>query len=163
MTEILEFAKKLEREGKKHYSQLEKKTSEKGLKGIFHALAQEEQNHFNLFAAWKKEIPHPPPAESRILGKAKEVFAALAKDFSISDNLINHEKAYAKALELEQKSIAFYTEAKTKTDVPEHQTLFTFLIGEEKKHAFLMENLIEFVRRPRQWVEDAEFNHLDEF
>jgi rubrerythrin len=160
--DILEFAKKLEREGEAYYSHLAKTTPIKALAGIFTLLSHEEHYHYTIFESWKKEIPNAPPIESGILGKAKEVFAHLAKNAGACDSIMDFEKAYAKALELEQKSIDFYTDAQAKTNVPEHRTLFKFLIKEEKKHAVLMENLIEFVKRPKGWLENAEFSRLDE-
>jgi len=26
-----------------------------------------------------------------------------------------------------------------------------------------MEGMVDFVRQPKEWLEDAEFNHIDEF
>jgi rubrerythrin len=160
--DILEFAKKLEREGEAYYSHLAKTTPIKALAGIFTLLSHEEHYHYTIFESWKKEIPNAPPIESGILGKAKEVFAQLAKSETPLAEVSGGPQAYAKALELEQKSIAYYSDAQTKTDMPEHRTLFKFLIKEEKKHAVLMENLIEFVKRPSEWLENAEFSRLDE-
>jgi hypothetical protein len=34
---------------------------------------------------------------------------------------------------------------------------------EEKKQAVVLGNIIEMVRRPETWLEDAEFRHLDEY
>lgn len=36
-------------------------------------------------------------------------------------------------------------------------------LEEEKKHYFLLDNIIEFVSRPEQWLENAEFYHLEEY
>jgi rubrerythrin len=159
--DILEFAKKLEREGEAYYSHLAQTASSKAIAGIFTLLSHEEHYHYTIFESWKKEIPNAPPIESSILGKAKEVFAELAKSETPLAEVSGGPQAYAKALELEQKSIAYYSDAQTKTYMPEHRTLFKFLIKEEKKHAVLMENLIEFAKRPSEWLENAEFSRLD--
>jgi len=34
---------------------------------------------------------------------------------------------------------------------------------EEKRHAVVLENIIEMILRPEQWVENAEFNHMEEY
>ena len=34
---------------------------------------------------------------------------------------------------------------------------------DEKKHRFLLKNTVEFLSRPKTWIENAEFNHLDEY
>jgi rubrerythrin len=41
--------------------------------------------------------------------------------------------------------------------------IFQRLADEEKKHYFLLENIIEFVSRPETWLENAEFYHLEEY
>jgi hypothetical protein len=35
--------------------------------------------------------------------------------------------------------------------------------GEEHKHYLLLERIIDFVSRPEQWLEDAEFYHLEDY
>jgi rubrerythrin len=44
-----------------------------------------------------------------------------------------------------------------------HKEIFLKLADEEKKHYFLLENIIDFVSRPQKWLENAEFYHLDEY
>ena len=41
--------------------------------------------------------------------------------------------------------------------------IFQKLAEEEKKHYFLLENIIQFVSRPETWLENAEFYHLEEY
>lgn len=43
------------------------------------------------------------------------------------------------------------------------KNLLLKLAEEEKKHMFLLENLVEFIPRPETWIENAEFNHLVEY
>lgn len=37
------------------------------------------------------------------------------------------------------------------------------MAGEEKRHFFILENIIDFVSRPQSWLENAEFNKLEEY
>ena len=37
------------------------------------------------------------------------------------------------------------------------------LADEEEKHYKLLDNIIELITKPEIWLENAEFNHLDEF
>ena len=50
-------------------------------------------------------------------------------------------------------------------EVPEEyqKRIFLKLAEEEKKHYFLLENIIDFVSRPATWLENAEFCHLEEY
>jgi len=57
----------------------------------------------------------------------------------------------------------FEKNKKKKLESKAQKNLLLKLAEEEKKHIFLLENLVEFVSRPDTWIEDAEFNHLDEY
>jgi len=50
-----------------------------------------------------------------------------------------------------------------KVQIESQRKIFLKLAGEEKKHVFLLANLVEFVSRPETWIENAEFNHLDDY
>jgi rubrerythrin len=56
-----------------------------------------------------------------------------------------------------------YEEMSDKVDNKLHKKILTKLAEEEKKHLFLLENLVEFISRPETWIENAEFNHLDDY
>ena len=44
-----------------------------------------------------------------------------------------------------------------------HKDLFVRIAEEEKKHAFLLENVIDFVTKPDNWLENAEWHNFDQF
>jgi rubrerythrin len=66
-------------------------------------------------------------------------------------------------MDIEDRSVKFYTEKAEEEKSPGKKKIFEALSGEEKKHLFLLENLVEFISRPQTWLEDAEFNHLEEY
>ncbi len=67
------------------------------------------------------------------------------------------------ALGLEKKSIEEYTRLKgASTDAADLQ-LLDFLIEQEEQHYSLFEQLVTLLRRPVDWVEDAEFGKRDEY
>ena len=68
-----------------------------------------------------------------------------------------------KAIELEQRSVSFYLDRADQVETPEQQALFKQLAEEEKKHLRLLDCLLDFVASPKTWLEDAEFNRLDEY
>jgi rubrerythrin len=72
-------------------------------------------------------------------------------------------EVYSQAQELEQKSRAFYTEKAEEVADPSHRALLLKLADEERRHYFLLDHVIEFINRPRNWIEDAEFNHLEAY
>ena len=109
-------------------------------------LAGEEARHYKIVSDMKKDIA-PDLAETKVLSDAKDVFAKMresAKSFNF--NISEKADEIAEAREgMAQKEI------------------FIELAEEEKKHYFLIENIIEFVSKPQTWLENAEFYHLEEY
>lgn len=68
-----------------------------------------------------------------------------------------------KAQDIEKKSRDFYLDKCTIVELQYQKELFLKLAEEEKKHYFLLDNIIEFVSRPETWLENAEFCHLEEY
>ena len=68
-----------------------------------------------------------------------------------------------KAQDIEKKSRDFYTEKANEVKQEYQKDIFLKLAEEEKKHYFLLENIIDFISRPETWLENAEFNHLEEY
>lgn len=79
--------------------------------------------------------------------------------FSCDIDQLNLYRA-ARDLVLEKKQL--YQRARENTEGGGHAFLDS-LIMEEEKQAFVLTNIIEMVERPDQWLEDAEFTHLDEY
>ena len=64
---------------------------------------------------------------------------------------------------IRDKIEAFYREKAGEVEKDAHKNLFLQIAEEEKKHAFLLENVIDFVTKPDNWLENAEFHHLEEY
>ena len=65
-------------------------------------------------------------------------------------------------LEIEHKSEDFYREhAREQEKLIRDQ--MELIADEEQKHAIIIHNLIRMIERPDTWVEDAEFNNLEEY
>ena len=69
---------------------------------------------------------------------------------------------YRKALDIEQKSIDFYTEKSKEVKDEKQQAIFLKIADEEKKHYDIVENIVDFISKPERWVEHAEFNKIGE-
>lgn len=164
---IYEFAMQMEKDGEQYYRQLAKGTAVWGLADIFTMLADEEVKHFNLFDKLARKEPNPQLAETDILDKVKNTFVAMAekvKDGYHVDSTKESE-VYRKACTIEEMSRSFYLE---KAQLAEHAHLREVLLqlaAEEEKHLRIMENILEFVTRPEpgNWLENAEWHHLQEY
>lgn len=159
---VFQFAQQMEQDGEAYYRDLAEKTEDKGLKTIFLGMADDEVKHFKLFKELEKKV-NPKYASTQILSNAKNVFAEMKEQGDRASLSTDHVEAYRVAMETEQKSETFYKEKANEVEEPYAKDLFLKIADEEKKHAHLLENIINFVNQQDQWLENAEFNHLEEY
>ncbi|SHO52715.1 ferritin-like domain-containing protein [Desulfopila aestuarii] len=160
---VFEFAMQMEKDGEKFYREIAEKTKDAGLKKIFNTLADEEVIHYNTFKSLHEKTA-AKAVESNVLEKAKNIFTEMkAKGgLQVSDDTAQVE-AYKKAMKAEEEAYTFYEKkAAEAADENEKNILLTFA-REERRHYRLLENVIEFVSRPEQWMEDAEFANMDQY
>jgi len=161
MMNILIYAMQMEKDGEEYYYQLAEKAPNKGLKAILEMLAVEETKHYK--ALEKMKTSRPDLVETTVLSDAKNVFAQVKESGESFDFDLGQIELYRKAQDLEQKSAGFYSEKAGEVEHEYQKEIFLKLADEEKKHYALLENIIEFISRPRTWLENAEFCHLDEY
>ena len=161
IVDILEYAMQMEKDGEDCYRQLAQQTANKGLKTILVMLADEEVKHYN--AVEKMKTVKPRIAETTILTDAKNVFVQIKESGESFDFDTTQIWLYRKARDIEKESRDFYLEKADKVAEEYQKELFLRLAEEEKKHYFLLDNIIEFVSRPEQWLENAEFYYLEEY
>jgi rubrerythrin len=70
---------------------------------------------------------------------------------------------YKKAQEIEKMSRDFYLEKANQITDPSQHDIFLKVAEEEKKHYLILENIIDFVSRPDQWLENPEWYHLEDY
>jgi rubrerythrin len=158
---IFDFAMEKEKYSEDYYRRLAAKSNNKGLETVFNMLANEEAKHYKIVSDMKGDIT-PDLAETKVLSDAKNVFAKM-RDSAQSFNFnISQTELYRKALKIEEQSRDFYLE-KADEVTEAQKEIFLRLADEEKKHFFLLENIIDFVSRPETWLENAEFYHLEQY
>ena len=145
---IFEFAMEKEKYSEDYYRQLAGKSNNKSLETVFNMLADEEAKHYKIVSDMKEGVA-PDLAETTVLSDAKDVFAKMRESTQGFNFDVSQTELYRKAQKIEKQSQDFYLE-KANAD-------------QEKKHYFLLENIIDFVSRPETWLENAEFYHLDEY
>ncbi len=159
--DIFEFAIQMERDGQQYYHELASKTTHPGMKDILNVLAADELGHQHVIEQIR--AGSDIVAETEVLAKAKNVFQQM-KDFGGEIDLSGDEESlYRQAIELEQRSVSFYLDRADQVETPEQRALFKRLAEEEKKHCYLLGCLLDFVASPRIWLDDAEFDRLDEY
>ena len=152
---VFEFAMQMEKDGEAFYREIAGKTKNAGLQKIFTTLADEEVVHYNTFKKLYDKTT-VEVVESNILDKAKNIFIELkdAGGLDISAELPQTE-AYEKALETEKEAYTFYEQKAEESDDPEEKQILLTFAREERRHYELLKNILEFVSRPHQWLENA--------
>lgn len=161
--EIYKFALDFEKESKAFYENCSENAKDENLKKIFDFLAKEEAKHVKIvsnLAKGEMEV-----YESDILTKAKKIFNDIAKNVSTEDQVYESDiiKIYRKAELMEEKSRKFYSEKAANMEDSKEKDILLSLAKEEKRHEIIIDNILEHIERPEEWVEHAEFNKLEEY
>ncbi|TFG69012.1 MAG: rubrerythrin [Anaerolineales bacterium] len=157
---VYEFAMQMEQDGESFYRDMATQSPHSGVTRILTMLADDEVKHYNIVKALS-EKKSPTMTRTTILDDAKNVFAGI-KDLSFDFEGAQVD-LYKQAQEIEQRSQDFYNEKATLVTDPDARKILLQIADEERRHYFLLDHMIEFMYRPTNWVEDAEFTHLDTY
>lgn len=158
--DIYEFAMQMEQDGERLYRDLAAQSGNEGMRRILTMLADDEVKHYNVVKAMA-ERAETQMVTTTVLADARNVFAGLqGTDFALEGEQI---ELYRQAQEIERKSQLFYEEKADAADEPVARELLLKIADEEKRHYFLLDNMVEFINRPYTWMENAEFNHLEDY
>jgi len=158
---IYDFAMQMEQDQESLYRNLAASTAAPGVQRILNMLADDEAKHYRIVRQLKANAPAPEMASTQVLSGAKTIFAEMQGQAFDLEGL--QVEVFQQAQSLEQQSRDFYRGKASETQEPSHKELLLKLADEEQRHYFLLDHMIEFVNRPRTWIEDAEFNHLEAY
>ena len=160
--EIYDYAMQMEKDGEAYYRSAARQTAHEGIRSILTMLADAEANHYRLFEKMKKG-ESVALEDSGILTGVKNLFRRMAESRDPSLLRLAEVDLYRKAQEIEKMSYEFYeTKAAAVTKEEERNTLLK-IAAEEHNHFMILENIIQFVSRPEQWLENAEWYHLEPY
>jgi rubrerythrin len=160
--DIFAYAMQMEKDGEHFYREIADKADSTGIKRILAMLADEEVRHYKAIEKMRQGRS-AQMAETHILDQAKNVFVQMKEEGGEFSPELGQIELYKKAQEIEKRSRQFYEEKAAEAGRDDQKQLFERLAVEETKHYFLLENLIDFVSRPGQWLENAEWHHLEEY
>ena len=155
---VLDFALKMEADGKKYYERLAAESDSKELKNLFTLLANSEQTHYDALLARKNEAAYAK-VDSRILEQAKNIFQRLLEMKSEGPYKVDSD-GYRHAIKAEEQSIGFYETSAEKEQTLEVRRLLQALADEERVHLNIVENIYEFVESPKYFLAWREFSNL---
>lgn len=151
-----EYALKVEKDGEQYYRELSSKSQYASLKLIFNILANEEVKHYNVI---KKMMSQSDIDVNKldISLDTTTIFSGLkAEKDKVSFNS-DEIKFYEEAIAKEDGVQEFYLEKAKESTNEVEKGLFTILAAEEGKHAVILQNILDFVQEPANFVESAEF------
>jgi len=140
----------------------EKCAANEGLKSILKMLAKDHEQHMVKFKQMSEhestEFKNTAAYETTI-----DFFRNLQKDKETFSCDIDQLNMYNKALDLVGKKLVFYNKCVSDLENKANQVILKEIIKEENQHRFVLHNIIEMISRPMEWIENAEFNHLDKY
>lgn len=161
-----EFAMKMELDGSTYYENHAAKSSEPVLKTIFEELAADEKKHYELFRAMAAgdNPDYGTILKTSILGTTRNLFETLsASKKPMVAFSADVRDAWIGAREIEDKSVSFYREQAQKVNDPDQKNVWNRIADEEHKHWVAIESVVNFLDRPKQWLEDAEWSNLQPY
>jgi len=160
--DIFEFAMEKEKYAERYYRQLAEKVDHVGLKSILIMLADEEARHFQTVQQMQANTSLSV-TETPVLKNAKAIFAKIRKAAETFSFDISEVDLYRKACDIEAEGKKYYLQRAQEVADADQKEVFRKLAEEENKHMMLVQSLSDFVTRPETYLEDAEFNHFDDY
>jgi rubrerythrin len=168
--DIFQFAMDKEKYSEEFYRRLASRTNNTGLRNILTMLASEEVKHYHIVERMKAEAQAQDHGaidrevtDTPVLANAKAIFEKMRGSMDRFDFNVSEADLYRQACDIEEQSRNFYLEKARESDNPAHQALFRKLAEEENKHWLIVEGIRSFVARPQTYLENAEFNHIDDY
>lgn len=158
--DIYAYAMQMEKDGEQLYRELAQETKNTGLRNIFIMLADAEVGHYNTFKKLKTHEKVDLP-DTMITTDVKNIFVKIREAKEISNLDISQVNLYRKAQEIEKRSEEFYIVKGNEVDDEAQRNMFRKIADEEHKHFIILESIVDFVSRPEQWLENAEWYDLE--
>jgi rubrerythrin len=165
--DIYDFAMKMEQDGEAYYKKMAAQAGNEVIKSILLDLAQDEVKHYHIFKRLKEgdmsaggEIT---TSATKVFKNAKNVFQRLAaqkNQLNFAGDVVN---AWREAQKIEKKSEDYYREKADEAGNDKIKETLLLVAAEEHKHWTMIEHVIGFLERPKQWLEDAEWNNFETY
>lgn len=162
--DILEFAMKMELDGKAFYDKNARSTSDPELTRIFQHLAEEEERHYQFFKSMKEGNHEEAFAmidrSNSSLDQAKNIFNELAENSSGKSFGDDELTAWMEALEIEEKAESFYREKAAEEKDDAQKLLLKAIADEEQTHVYMIDSIITYLKFPEAFSDSAQFKNF---
>lgn len=158
----LAFALQMEIDGEQYYLRQAEKNQNNTMHRAFVLLAQAEKKHAELIRRLLQSktdgfMDDLLPAEA---ANPFTVMADYRRDAAVVPDQL---AVYTVAMDIEQKSIDLYQGLLAAAVEELEQKILQYLVAQEQQHLSFFEELTTLLKRPKEWVEDAEFGPREEY
>lgn len=160
---VLEQGMRAEIEGRRFYLEAEEQTADRSGKRMFHALAEDEEEHLNIlqreYASLKggqRWLSVDSARSGHISLPEFSLFPPEPGRTPMKPDTTDAD-ALDIAIEMERRGFAMYAQAVAQIDNPSGQAVYRFLVKEEDRHLALLQ-------RAKEYLEEAgaaEFDDLE--
>ena len=163
MMDFFEIAMEMEEKTVANYQKLsERCTSNKGIRTILTMLARDHEKHVQTLKGMKDKSC-AVMGTTEAFSKARRLFEDMQKGKETFSCDLDQIQLYLQVRDMVLKKMRFYDEMKDEADCAGDRLILEKIADEERRQSIVLDNIIEMVNRPNMWLEDAEFNHLDEY
>jgi len=138
---------KLEEDGRRFYLDSAAKAGSEPVKQIFESLAADETDHIDWIHARNPGVDSSTDANRALYAKLKTVFS----DAPTVEKTDSDISAIDVAIGMEEKAAAVYAEWAAEEDSEEIRKLGAVLVGQERFHRQLLENMKEYMDSSGDW------------
>ena len=144
--ELFDKAMETESEGIKVYEEAAAKAQDVKAREIFQMLAEAERRHLSIIEITKEDVRKTYSAHAwkgDFISEVGKEIEAIGRQYlpKLTDEIVSASAldALNMGIKVEQTSIAFYSDAKTKITDPSVASLFNILLRSERAHLSLLE------------------------
>jgi len=155
--ELFDKAMETEREGVEIYEEAAAEAQDVKVREIFQMLAEAERRHLSIIEITKEDVRHTYSSykwEGDFVGEIGKEIEAIGRQYipKSTDEIVSASAldAINAGIKVEQDSIAFYSDAKTKVADPGVANLFNILLASERVHLLLFELEKNYITYPRR-------------
>ncbi|MDH4157102.1 MAG: ferritin family protein [candidate division Zixibacteria bacterium] len=162
--EIIDFAMKMELDGKKFYEAHAAQAKNPELTKVLLTLAEEEERHYKYFKRLKEGISDLSAADRSAhndsLNAVRTLFTELSEGTGKKEFADNVLTVWAEALRIEEKTEKYYREkAAIETD-PARKQLLNSIADEERSHVYMIDGVLTYLKHPQAFSDSAQFRNF---
>ena len=162
--EILEFAMKMELDGKAFYDKQARQFKDKDLKKIFNLLAEEEERHYKFFKNMKDgkndQALKNLSSSNKSLSTIKNIFVEMSENNENKSFGDDEVATWKKALEIEEKAESFYRQKANEESDTEKKKLLNLIADEEQDHIHMIAGVLSYLKFPDAFAESEQFKNF---